>query len=235
MLETGDQVTGVDIAPLSVRLGGLSGSHVLRTASTNTRAGDLVITRNSLTTESSFQTLAGGNRVVIHSPSIQRNGVDLVQGEEFIVTLADSALAGNWANGTYLVSFVGYITGADNEVDTVFDDVRPLDAQGTAGNALTFTNSNGFSSVGSNISFFEATQTLASFEFHNTDTDENVFTVDYTSEVVDFSQTPTVRGEDIVLPSTDVRVRDARLDGTTLRFYYGTDTAGLGDFMKLVI
>ena len=232
LLETGDQVTGVDIAPLSVRLGGLSGSHVLRTASTNTRAGDLVNTRNSLTTESSFETLAGGNRVVIHSPPIQRNGVDLVQGEEFVVTLADSALAGNWANGTYLVSFVGYITGADNEVDTVFDDVRPLDAQGTAGNALTFTNSNGFSSVGSNISFFEATQTLASFEFHNTDTDENVFTVDYTSEVVDFSQTPTVRGEDIVLPSTDVRVRDARLDGTTLRFYYGTDTTGLGDFAE---
>ena len=186
--------TGVEIAPLSVRVGGVSGSHVLRTASTNSRAGDLVNQRNSALTDSSFETLAGGNRLVIHSPPIQRDGADLTQGDEFVMTVADSALAANLPNGTYLVSFVGYVTGADSEVDTVFDDIRPLDAQGTAGTALTLTNSNGFSAVGSNISFFEEIETLASFEFHNTDTNENVLTVNYTTEVVDFSQNPTVNG-----------------------------------------
>ena len=186
--------TGVEISPLSVRVGGVSGSHVLRTASTNSRAGDLVDQRDPALTDSSFQTLSGGNRLVIHSPPITRNGTDLTQGDEFVVTVAESALPGNLANGTYLVSFVGYVTGADSEVDTVFDDVRPLDAQGTAGDALTFSDLSGFSSVGTEFSFFEETETLSSFEFHNTDTNENVLTVNYTTEVVDFAQNPTVNG-----------------------------------------
>ena len=116
--------------------------------------------------------------------------MDLTQGEEFVMTLGSSSLSSALANGTYLVSFVGYVTGADGDVDTVFDDIRPLDAQGTASPALTLTDSNGFSSVGSEFSFFEATETQASFEFHNTDTNENVLTADYTTEVVNFSQHP---------------------------------------------
>ena len=186
--------TGVEIAPLSVRVGGVSGSHVLRTASTNTRAGDLVSQRDSALTDSSFETLAGGNRLVIHDPHITRDGAFLTQGDEFVMTVADSALTANLPNGTYLVSFVGYVNTVGGDTHTAFDDVRPLDAQGTAGTALTFANSNGFSAIGSDISFFEAVETLASFEFHNTDTDENVFTVNYTTEVVDFSQNPTVNG-----------------------------------------
>ena len=189
----------------------------------------MIESRDIARTDSSFQGIDGGNRLGLHSPALQRAGVDLTAGEDIILTVANPSLTSVLPNGTYLLTFVGYITRVDNTVETIFDDVRPLDAQGTAGTALTFADT-AFSSVGTELSFFEETETLASFEFHNTDTDENVFTVDYTSEVVDFSQIPVVGNDSIVTTATDVRVQRLRLDGTTLRAYYGTDTTGLGDF-----
>ena len=91
-------------------------------------------------------------------------------------------------NGSsYLATYRGDVAQSGVTTRSEFDDFRLITGN-IAGEVITFTGTNILiGQAGDSIAFniAEATVTGVSLELHNDDTNENVFTVDYVTEVMD--------------------------------------------------